>query len=136
GCGEAQPLAVRGPGEAVAWLHRGGHYVGRVRAIEDDHLGPSKFGVVEKREPLSIRGPPQVGDVACAFPDLGPKRAFNPHSPWSPPYDGELTRARPVGPGDLLGELARNSAHSWSPGKGSRREFGKEARGTHQESKA
>src|SRR6516164_7302318 len=75
---------------------------------------------MEKSELLPIRRAPQVADRAGALPDLGPERAFNPHPiPRASPCGRELTRARPVGPGDVLCELARNSANSGDSGQGS-----------------
>src|SRR5215469_12863019 len=91
---------------------------------------------MKKSELLSIRRAPQVTDKADAFPDLGPERAFDPHpTPRSPPHRGELTRARPVGPDDVLRQLARNSAHRRNSGQGSLSRADASGRRAHEDSK-
>src|SRR5215813_13071103 len=110
--GEAQSLAIRVPGEAPGDL--GGKSVNDVRPIqrvEDDDFGLRAAGETEKRELPSVRGTPERADRARAFPDLGPERAFYPHSGWAFSCDRELTRCGPVRCDNVLGELAGDSAH-------------------------
>src|SRR5215469_16284316 len=91
---------------------------------------------MEKSELLPIRRAPQEADRVGAFPDLGPERAFDPHSiPRAPPCDRELTRACPVGPRDVLGELTRNPAHRGNSGQDEMNPAKPEGRRTHQDSK-
>src|SRR5262249_16713855 len=124
--GETQPLAVRGPSEAVVAPRRGGQDdAGRVRPIQDDQLEPSGFVAVEKRELLPIRRAPQVEDLARAFPALVSERASDPRCPRPFPRARALPGAGPVGPGDVLGELAWNPAHRRNSGQGSNHLVGK-----------